>query len=174
MARLLIGNVRHPLINNLTTDTPGSGALDAAQGKVLEGKKIDKTNIVNNLTTTVENMVLDARQGKVLKDGQDELNRNLQVATVTPAKSGNIAGNPTIKQSGYVKMLKINTTITLNMAVGTEYILCTLAVAQRPDADYIKYLSQGRLTISALGSVTFSPTTALPSGQYIHITETFI
>lgn len=102
------------------------------------------------------------------------LNRNIQVSTVTPAKSGNIAGNPTIKQSGYVKMLKVNTTITLNMAVGTEYILCTLAVAQRPDADYIKYLSQGRLTISALGSVTFSPTTALPSGQYIHIAESFI
>lgn len=36
MASLLIGNVRNPLINNVTTTTPGQGALDAAVGKVLQ------------------------------------------------------------------------------------------------------------------------------------------
>lgn len=36
MASLLIGNVRNPLINNVTTATPGQGALDAAVGKALQ------------------------------------------------------------------------------------------------------------------------------------------
>ena len=33
MASLLIGNVRNPLMNHVTTATPGQGALDAAVGK---------------------------------------------------------------------------------------------------------------------------------------------
>lgn len=102
------------------------------------------------------------------------LNRNLQVTTGTPTKSGNIASNPIIKQFGSIKMLKINTTTTLNMASGTDYTLCTLAVVQRPDTDYIKYVSQGKLTISAAGGVFLTPSTALSSGTYLHITETFI
>lgn len=106
--------------------------------------------------------------------GINALNSNLQVTTGTPTKSGNIASNPTIKQFGSIKMLKINTTTTLNMAAGTDYILCTLAVVQRPDTDYIKYVSQGKLTISAAGGVLLTPTTALSSGTYLHITETFI
>lgn len=106
--------------------------------------------------------------------GIGALNRNLQVATYIPTKSGNISGNPSVKQSGNVKVIKINTTTTLNMAVGTDYLLCTLAVAQRPDTDCIKYIAYGRLTISATGGVIFNPSITLSSGQYIHIMETFI
>lgn len=36
-------------------------------------EKVDKVNVVNNLTTTEEGYVLDARQGKVLKDEIDNL-----------------------------------------------------------------------------------------------------
>lgn len=36
MSRILIGNVRDKLINNLLTTKAGTGALDAAQGKVLK------------------------------------------------------------------------------------------------------------------------------------------
>lgn len=51
VATTLIGNVRNPLINNLTTKTAGKGALDAAQGFVIaekldEIKEILKTAII--------------------------------------------------------------------------------------------------------------------------------
>ena len=36
MSRILIGNVRDKLINNLLATKAGTGALDAAQGKVLK------------------------------------------------------------------------------------------------------------------------------------------
>lgn len=38
------------------------------QLKNLDDKKIDKVNIVNNLTTTSDGTVLDGRQGKILDD----------------------------------------------------------------------------------------------------------
>jgi hypothetical protein len=52
MASLLIGNVRNPLINNVTTATPGQGALDAAVGKDLKDE-IDaiKETLKNVLAT---------------------------------------------------------------------------------------------------------------------------
>ena len=52
MASLLIGNVRNPLINNVTTATPGQGALDAAAGKTLKDE-IDaiKETLKNVLAT---------------------------------------------------------------------------------------------------------------------------
>ncbi len=62
MGRILIGNVRDSVINNLNTETPGR-ALDAVQGKILNDNKLDKSNVVNNLSTTAEGYVLDARQG---------------------------------------------------------------------------------------------------------------
>lgn len=52
MASLFIGNVRNPLINNVTTATPGQGALDAAVGKDLKDE-IDaiKETLKNVLAT---------------------------------------------------------------------------------------------------------------------------
>lgn len=52
VASLLIGNVRNPLINNVTTTTPGQGALDAATGKTLQDE-IDaiKETLKNVLST---------------------------------------------------------------------------------------------------------------------------
>ena len=38
MAKILIGNIKTPLANNLTTTDVGVAALDAAQGKVLDDK----------------------------------------------------------------------------------------------------------------------------------------
>lgn len=44
----------------------------------IEGDKLDKENIANNLTTTQEGYALDARQGKALKDQLDEQNSALE------------------------------------------------------------------------------------------------
>lgn len=54
--------------NNLTTTSAGSSVLDAYQGKVLEDKKLNKADVVNNLLATVAGKALDATQGKLLGD----------------------------------------------------------------------------------------------------------
>jgi hypothetical protein len=58
------------LANTLDVDTPGAFALDAYQGKVLDGKKLDKDRVANHLTTTEEGWALDARMGKYLGDNK--------------------------------------------------------------------------------------------------------
>lgn len=67
--------------NNLTTTSAGTSVLDAYQGKVLEDKKLNKTDVINNLLATVAGKALDATQGKILgdrltdaEDDIDELN----------------------------------------------------------------------------------------------------
>ena len=50
MASLLIGNVRNPLINNVTTATPGQGALDAAVGKSLKDE-------IDNIKETLKDVL---------------------------------------------------------------------------------------------------------------------
>lgn len=72
--------------NNLTTTSAGSSVLDAYQGKVLEDKKLNKADVVNNLLATVAGKALDATQGKLMGDRLtqaeediDELNGNLYV-----------------------------------------------------------------------------------------------
>ena len=54
--------------NNLTTTSAGASVLDAYQGKVLEDKKLNKTDVINNLLATVAGKALDATQGKILGD----------------------------------------------------------------------------------------------------------
>ncbi len=54
--------------NNLTTTSAGSSVLDAYQGKLLEDKKLNKADVVNNLLATVAGKALDATQGKLLGD----------------------------------------------------------------------------------------------------------
>ena len=60
--------------NNLTTASAGSTVLDGYQGKVLDGKKLNNANVINNLLTTEAGYALDARQGKALEDEITELN----------------------------------------------------------------------------------------------------
>ena len=50
MASLLIGNIRNPLINNVTTATPGQGALDAAVGKSLKDE-------IDNIKETLKDVL---------------------------------------------------------------------------------------------------------------------
>lgn len=52
MASLLIGNVRNPLINNVTTATPGQGALDAAVGKALQDEISAIKETLKNVLST--------------------------------------------------------------------------------------------------------------------------
>lgn len=60
--------------NNLTTSAAGGSVLDAYQGKVLDGKKLNIANVINNLLTTEAGYALDARQGKMIEDQITELN----------------------------------------------------------------------------------------------------
>ena len=78
------------LINNLTTNQPGEGSLDAYQGKVL---KDSIPGLVNALDSTDATKALSANQGKLLNDNkQDKLTagdnitiiNNVISATATP------------------------------------------------------------------------------------------
>jgi hypothetical protein len=62
--------------NDYTTDEKNKLAGIAAQA--------NKTNIVNNLTTSAAGSALDAQQGKVLKDALDALTQRV-IALETPA-----------------------------------------------------------------------------------------
>lgn len=64
--------------------------------------KVNVTDIVNNLTTTVANKALDARQGKALDDKILELNRNSLRNTTTVYLEG-------AEQTGSVQNVIFNT-----------------------------------------------------------------
>ena len=65
------------IANNLTTKSAGEYVLDAYQGKVLDEKKLNVENIVNDLLTTEEGYALDARQGKVLDEKNGETDKKI-------------------------------------------------------------------------------------------------
>lgn len=73
------------LIDNLNTVSPGQGALDARQGKVL---KDSIPAVINNLTTSTSGQgVLDASQGKVLKDSIPAIIDNVNTVSSTKGLS---------------------------------------------------------------------------------------
>nr|DAS84928.1 MAG TPA: endosialidase chaperone [Caudoviricetes sp.] len=79
------------VINDLTQESHSDGtALSAYQGKILKDnldKKVENSNIKNNLTTTEPGKVLDARQGKVLND---------KFSNYLPKSGGTITGAATV------------------------------------------------------------------------------
>lgn len=98
----------------------------------------------------------------------------MDVSRTVAEKTGNVSTNATVTRSGNIKLLKINTTITLAMNPGTDYSLCTLNSIQIPDTDIIKYIRHGKITIAKSGRVTLNPEFTLSSGQYLHIVECYI
>lgn len=61
-------------VNDILTDTTGAGnnnVLSASATVTELNKKIDKTGIIDNLTSTDIDKPLSAKQGKMLKDAQD-------------------------------------------------------------------------------------------------------
>lgn len=62
------GGVTQVVVENVLTSTSTTHALSAAQGKVLNDTKLNKTDVVNNLITPDASKALSAAQGKVLKD----------------------------------------------------------------------------------------------------------
>ena len=68
-------------------------------------KKVDKSSVVNNLTTNQEGYVLDARVGKTLKDNIDTVNNNLQ--TVTTSNATKITA-----KDGYIKQVETSLDIS--------------------------------------------------------------
>ena len=77
--------------NNLTTASAGSTVLDGYQGKVLDGKKLNNANVINNLLTTEAGYALDARQGKALEDEITELNGKLEEKVYSISQGGSLA-----------------------------------------------------------------------------------
>ena len=64
---LSLANLGYSVKNNLSTTSSGS-LLDARQGKVLDEKKIDIENIINNLISEDTDKPLSAKKGKELND----------------------------------------------------------------------------------------------------------
>lgn len=137
-------------------------------------KGASKHEVTQSLTTNTAGYVLDARAGKTLDGKIAALNADLEVSRAAATKTGNVTTNATVTRSGNIKLLKINTTITLAMNPGTDYSLCTLDAGLLPDTDVIKYVRHGKLTIAKTGRVTLNPEFALSSGLYLHIVECYI
>ena len=97
------------VVNNLTQKSHSDGtALSAYQGKILKDgldKKVETSNIENNLTTTESGKVLDARQGKVLND---------KFSDYFPKSGGTITGSTTINE---LLMLKNQIRLEYNKAL---------------------------------------------------------
>ena len=62
------GGVTQVVVENILTSTSTTHALSAAQGKVLNDTKLNKTDVVNNLITSDVSKALSAAQGKALSD----------------------------------------------------------------------------------------------------------
>lgn len=62
------GGVTQVVVENVLTSTSTTHALSAAQGKVLNDTKLNKTDVVNNLITPDASKALSAAQGKALSD----------------------------------------------------------------------------------------------------------
>lgn len=62
------GSVTQVVVENVLTSTSTTNALSAAQGKVLNDSKINKSDIIDNLNTADASKVLSAAQGKSLSD----------------------------------------------------------------------------------------------------------
>lgn len=78
----------------------------------IEGDKLDKENIANNLTTTQEGYALDARQGRALDDKVTQLNSALAfkyIGNFTPTIFGETSGNMLFDKSAghYYKFTNI-------------------------------------------------------------------
>lgn len=57
MAKILIGNIKTPLVNNLAATEAGVAALDAAQGKVLDDKIAKNAENVAQLNSNSNNSI---------------------------------------------------------------------------------------------------------------------
>lgn len=142
--------------------------------------KVNVSDIVNNLTTTVANKALDARQGKSLNDKITTLNSNLNaanfnliVSTYYPATNVIVSGRDV--QLHCAGLLSKDVPANAELAVGT------LPEAYRPPYKIIKYaLATGttgrllRLSIDVDGKVTYALTADAATGVGVNINETFI
>lgn len=95
--------------NNLTTTSAGSSVLDAYQGKLLEDKKLNKEDVVNNLLATVAGKALDATQGKLLGD------RLTQAEEDIDELNGKISGSAGILVYGGRKVLRYQASDNLEL-----------------------------------------------------------
>ena len=68
--RVDAGGATQVIVDNSLTSTSTTHALSAAQGKVLDDKKIDKSAIENTTSSSDANKVLSAAMGKFLNDNK--------------------------------------------------------------------------------------------------------
>lgn len=60
------GSVTQVVVENVLTSTSTTNALSAAQGKVLNDTKLNKTDVINNVNTNDTTKALSAAQGKII------------------------------------------------------------------------------------------------------------
>lgn len=66
MARILIGNVKHPLVNNGLTTEVGKYALDAAYGKALTDKDKELENAITQLNSDKQDKIKYSDECRVI------------------------------------------------------------------------------------------------------------
>lgn len=100
--KLLIENVEDGL-----TSTEIAHALSANQGRVLEEKKLDKTDIVNSTTITDATKVLSAAQGKALAD---LIADRVEISSIVDALDSTDTAAPLSANQGRILASMINST----------------------------------------------------------------
>lgn len=109
----------------------------------LKADKVNKSDIANNVTTTVEGKVLDARQGKALQDGKTD------TSVVAPVESGTTASRAYAIGAHFIKDGAFCTAKTA-IAQGEAFTLNTNYIAESiggviNDRAVVKTITSGSL-----------------------------
>lgn len=122
MARILIGNVKHPLVNNGLTTEVGKYALDAAYGKALTDKDKELENAITQLnsepklTSMTYNGTTSANGNVVLFS----VSEGIPVAFIGQCSNGNVYGIFGKWNPGIWGMHLFNETVSNGVATSTD------------------------------------------------------
>ena len=154
---LLVGGVDN--IEDVLTSTSIIKSLSANQGKVLNDKKIDKTSIVNNLSTGGISSVLSAEQGKILDASKiDKTSITDSLTSFNSTQVASAAAVRILKNSLDNKIDK--TSITTDFSGGVD------KVASSEETRALKGLVDNVLTVKVVNAFTSeSAVDALSSGK---------
>lgn len=153
MAKILIGNIKMPLANNLTTTNAGTAALDAAQGKVLADKIEKNAENVTQLNSNSNNPITsDYFDFSVCQKGAVKCIYDRGYALQTK------------------KAMSANTTYEL-------YILLNDVTKPIIRIDKYVVLRDGivaQLLIETNGTISITPMVDIPANTYIRLCEVYL
>ena len=165
--------------NNLTTASAGSTVLDGYQGKVLDGKKLNNANVINNLLTTEAGYALDARQGKALEDEITELNGKLAETTYSINRNGSSLSIRTqqIKKKANKVTIAASFVTSGQGQANTLYDGGTLAQEACPNTDMVfivpvtkntwNLIGIGTIIIRTSGAIQYQVNTSFQKDSYL-------